>query len=171
MKARRLVVLALALVTVVTMGIGYAALNDALYVNGTGTIVKAEADEMFNEEVYFTGTPEVVNCAAALVESGDDTAGKPDHATITIDNTLAIVGDVATATFTVKNDSAVPVTIAFKESSDSDHFRVTTAYPDGNSIAANGEIKVVVTVTLKQTVSADVTGETFAISYNIVSAG
>ena len=34
MKARRLVVLALALVTVVTMGIGYAALNDALFVKG-----------------------------------------------------------------------------------------------------------------------------------------
>ena len=169
MKARRLVVLALALVTVVTMGIGYAALNDALFVNGTGTIQKAAADNIFDDEVYFIGTPVVEKCTAVLVEGSGDTAGKPDSATITIDNTLAIVGDTATAKFTVTNESDVPVSIVTNTSADSDHFRVTAEYSN-NIIPAGGNIEVTVKVVLKQTVAADVS-ESFSISFNASSAG
>ena len=169
MKARRLVVLALALVTVVTMGIGYAALNDALFVNGTGTIQKTAADNIFDDEVYFTGTPVVEKCTAVLVEGSGDTAGKPDSATITIDNTLAIVGDMATAKFTVTNESDVPVSIVTNTSADSDHFRVTAEYSN-NIIPAGGDIEVTVKVVLKQTVAADVS-ESFSISFNASSAG
>ena len=171
MKARRLVVLALALVTVVTMGIGYAALNDALFVNGTGTIQKAAADNIFDDEVYFTGTPVVEKCTAVLVEGSGDTAGKPDSATITIDNSLAIVGDMATAKFTVTNESDVPVSIVTNTSADSDHFRVTAEYGSANNtIPAGGNIDVTVKIVLKQTVSADVS-ESFSISFNVSSAG
>ena len=169
MKARRLVVLALALVTVVTMGIGYAALNDALFVNGTGTIQKTAADNIFDDEVYFTGTPVVEKCTAVLVEGSGDTTGKPDSATITIDNTLAIVGDMATAKFTVTNESDVPVSIVTNTSADSDHFRVTAEYSN-NIIPAGGDIEVTVKVVLKQTVAADVS-ESFSISFNASSAG
>ena len=167
MKARRLAVLALALVTVVTMGIGYAALNDALHANGTGTLTKGAADEAFDGEVYYTGTPAVVNCTAEFV-AGE----KPDTVNITINDTLAIVGDTATCTVTVKNESAVPVTIVTNTSADSDHFRVTAEYPSGNSIAAESEIEVTIKIVLKQTVSADFTeAETFGISFNVASAG
>ena len=166
MKARRLVVLALALVTVVTMGIGYAALNDALSVSGTGSLTKSAADDQFDGEVYFEGAPTTDKCTAALA-AGD----KPDSATITIENTLAIVGDVATATFTVKNESAVPATIVTNTSTDSDHFRVTAEYTNGNTIEAGQTLTLTVKITLKQTVAADVTGETFNISFNVASAG
>ena len=167
MKARRLAVLALALVTVVTMGIGYAALNDALYANGSGTLTKGAADEAFDGEVYYTGTPVVENCTAEF-EAGE----KPDTVTITIDDTLAIVGDTATCTVTVKNDSAVPVTIVTNTSQDSDHFRVTAEYAGGNSIAAGAEMEVVIKIVLKQTVAADFDApETFGISFNVASAG
>ena len=170
MKARRLVVLALALVTVVTMGIGYAALNDALFVNGTGTIQKAAADNIFDDEVYFIGTPVVEKCTAVLVEGSGDTAGKPDSATITIDNTLAIVGDTATAKFTVTNESDVPVSIVTNTSADSDHFRVTAEYASGNTVPAHGTLDVTIKIVLKQTVAADVE-EVFSISFNAASAG
>lgn len=173
MKARRLAVLALALVTVVTMGIGYAALTDALGVSGTGTLSKTAADEAFNGEVYFTGTPTGVNCDVVLDAPGvDDAAGQPDTATITIEDTLAIVGDVATATLTIQNDSVVPVTIVTNTSVDSDHFRVTCDYPTGNSIPAGDTMEITVKITLKQTVAADFAApESFSITFNASSAG
>lgn len=171
MKARRLAVLALALVTVVTMGVGYAALNDALYVNGEGNLTKQAADDMFNAEVYYSAFSNAVNCTAELVQGTGDTADTPDTATVTINNTLAIVGDTATVTLTVKNDSDVPVTIVTNTSADSDHFRVTAEYANGNTIQPNSTLDIVVKIVLKQTVSADVTGETFGISFNAASAG
>ena len=164
MKTRRIAILALALITVMTLGVGYAALNDALTVNGTGSLTVSAAEDQFDEEVYFVNVVDTVNCTANVVE-GEDTAS------VTIENTLAIVGDTATATFTVKNDSAVPVTIVTNTSADSTHFRVTAVYPDGNSIAANSTITVTVQVVLKQTVAADVNAETFNITFNASSAG
>lgn len=166
MKARRLVVLALALVTVLTMGIGYAALTDALTVGGTGSLTQAAANDQFDGEVYFEGVPTTEKCTAVL-EEGE----KPDEATITIENTLAIVGDMATATFTVRNDSAVPATIVTNTSHDSTHFRVTAEFTNGNTIEAGGTLTFTVKVTLKQTVAADVNGEAFNITFNVSSAG
>lgn len=167
MKARRLAVLALALVTVVTMGIGYAALNDALYANGEGTLTKSAADDAFDGEVYYTGTPVVDRCTATFVDGE-----KPDTVNITINDTLAIVGDTATCKVTVKNESTVPVTIVTNTSQDSDHFRVTAEYATGNTIAAEGEMEVTIKIVLKQTVSADFDEEeTFGISFNVASAG
>ena len=167
MKARRLAIIAFALVAVLTIGVGYAALNDALSVSGLGSISKTAADSQFDGEVYFVDTPVVEKCTAELA-AGE----KPDSATVTIEDTLAIVGDYATATFTVKNESTVPVTIVTNTSSDSEHFRVTAEYPDGNSIAANGQITVTVKVVLKATVGdAGISNESFNISFNVASAG
>lgn len=172
MKARRLVVLALALVTVLTMGVGYAALNDALTVGGTGSLTKTAADQQFNGEVYFTDVPTTTNCTATLnAPTDEDGTGKPDSATITIANTLAIVGDTATATFTVQNDSQVPATIVTDSSNDSTHFRVTCEYTAGNTIPAGGTLDITVKVTLKTTVADDVPSESFGISFNVTSAG
>ena len=166
MKARRLAIIAFALVAVLTIGVGYAALNDALTVGGTGSILKTAADDQFDGEVYFVGTPTIEKCTAEIA-AGE----KPDEATVTIKDTLAIVGDTATATFTVKNDSAVPVTIVTNTSNDSDHFRVTAEYPDGNSLAAGAEMEIVVKIVLKATVAADISSEAFGISFNVSSAG
>jgi hypothetical protein len=165
MKSRRIAIVALALVTVLTMGIGYAALNDALEVSGEGTLSKSAADGQFDGEVYFTGTPEVTLCTAAL-EAGE----KPDKATITISDTLAIVGDQAIAKFTVKNESAVPVTVTTDTSNDTAHFRVTAESTSIN-IPANETEELVIKVTLKQTVSQESITETFGIKFNVVSAG
>ena len=167
MKSRRIVIIALALVASLTLGVGYAALTDALMVNGTGSISQSSANEQFDGEVYFTNVENPVNCTAVLAEGE-----KPDTATITIKDTLAIVGDQATATFTVKNESAVPVTIVTNTSADSNHFRAIAEYPDGNSIAAGQTVTVVVKVTLKATVpDGGVADESFNISFNATSAG
>ncbi len=167
MKARRLAIIAFALVAVLTIGVGYAALNDALSVTGIGSISKATADDLFDGEVYFTGVTPDEKCAAALAD-----VEKPDSATITIEDSLAIVGDYATATFTVKNESAVPVTIVTNTSTDSDHFRVTAEYPDGNSLAAGEEMEITVKVVLKTTVGDEgISNESFGISFNASSAG
>ena len=166
MRTRRIAIIALALITVMTLGVGYAALNDVLTVSGTGSLTVSAAEDQFDEEVYFVAVSGETNCTAEI-----GSGAMPDTASITIEDTLAIVGDTAMATFTVKNDSAVPVTIVTNTSADSTNFRVTAQYPTGNSVAAGATMDITVVVTLKQTVAADIAGETFNITFNASSAG
>ena len=83
MKSRRIVIIALVLAASLTIGVGYAALTDALTVSGTGVISQTAANEQFDGEVYFTNVENPVNCTAELPEGE-----KPDTATITIKDTL-----------------------------------------------------------------------------------
>ena len=174
MKTRKIAIIALALVTVLTLGIGYAALNDMLTVAGSAKLSANAAEDSFDGRVYFTGVSSS-NCYAQLDDLPEN---KPDDATITIDTTgeyynhdFAIVGDTATATFTVRSDADVDVTVVTRTSHDSDHFRVTAQYPDGNVIQKGETIRITVTVTLIKTVSGDVPSESFDISFNAASAG
>ena len=162
MKTRRLAIIALALVTVMTLGVGYAALSDTLAVNGTATLSHAEAEEQFDVEVYFSAVGATTSCVAAIDGSDNDVA------TITITDGLAVVGDKATATFTITNDSAGSVTLTPAHNS-STNFDVATDAAT-YTIQAGQTADITVTVTLKSTVNADIS-ETFNVSFSAVSAG
>ena len=163
MKARRLAIIAFVLVAVLTMGIGYAALSDTLSINGSATLSHSAAEDQFDVEVYFSGVGALENCTAAI-DTGDN-----DIATITITSGLAVVGDKATATFTVTNDSAGSVALTPTHNS-STNFDVATDAAN-YTIPAGQTVNVVVTVTLKATVNADITNEAFSIGFTAISAG
>ncbi len=163
MKQRRLAIIAFALVAVLTIGVGYAALTDTLSINGTATLLHSEAEEQFDVEVYFSAVGATSSCTAAI--DGEDN----DVATITITDGLAVVGDKAVATFTITNNSAgsVSITPAHNSSTNFDVATDASTY----TVAAGGTVDVIVTVTLKNTVNADITNETFSLSFSATSAG
>lgn len=163
MKARRLAIIAFALVAVLTMGIGYAALSDTLTINGTANLSHSDAEEQFNTEVFFSSVANQENCIAAI-DGGDN-----DIATITITEGLAVVGDKATATFVVTNESAGSVTLTPAHNS-STNFDVATDAAT-YTVQAGQTVNVLVTVTLKNTVNANITNESFSIGFTAVSAG
>lgn len=167
MKNRRIVVVAFLLVAALTLGIGYAALTDHLNIIGNAVIDMAGAESTFDSKVYFS---------AAAVTDGDDTKDvasyTADEATFTA-NSLAVLGDSATFTFTIKSESNVDVEIsvaptklsgtANPSSSNEEYFKVTYAYPQGTTIAAGGgTITVEVTVEVIKPVTSP-TGGTFGI--------
>ncbi len=163
MKARRIAIIAFTLIAAMTIGVGYAALTDTLSVNGTASLSHSEAEEQFDVEVYFSGVGALISCAAEI------DANDPDIATITITEGMAVVGDKATATFTVTNASAGSVTLTPAHNS-STNFDVSTNAAT-YTIPAGQTIDVTVTITLKNTVNADITAETFSVSFSAVSAG
>lgn len=165
MKNRRTLIVVFMLVATMCIGVGFAALSQTLTISGTANITKDAAQDEFNDDVYFSGTGAVTNCTAALA---GDVSTKPDAATITIENSLGVVGDTATAVFTIKNEGNSTATVAVT-GSDSTNFRVTADNPT-NTIPAGGTLDVTVTVTLKTTVETDITGETFGLSLQVTSA-
>ncbi len=163
MKTRRIAIIAFTLIAALTIGVGYAALSDTLSINGTATLSHSEAEEQFDVEVYFSAVGATSSCAAEI--DTDD----PDIATITITDGMAVVGDKATATFTITNASAGSVTLTPAHNS-STNFDVATDAAT-YTIQAGQTLDIIVTITLKNTVNADITAETFSVSFTAVSAG
>lgn len=107
MKNRKLVVVAFLLVSVMLLGVGYAALTDVLTISGQGNFSTSAADNQFKEDVYFS--------AAVANVSGDTATILSDNnrASFTC-NSVALVGETATFTFTVTNESAHDAVITVK---------------------------------------------------------
>ena len=163
MKSRRIAIIAFALVAVMTLGVGYAALTDTLNINGTANLLHSDAQDQFNAEVYFSSVGNQANCTASIDPSDNDLA------TITITDGFAVVGDYATATFVVKNESSGSVKLTPSHNS-STNFDVATDAAT-YEVQAGSTVDIVVTVTLKATVNADITNETFNLSLAASSAG
>lgn len=174
MKNRKTVVVAFLLVAVLLLGVGYAALTDALNINGRANVTTGKAEEALNEDVYFSaavavaddpnsptkGTSGVANTASILQDK--------DRASFTV-NSLALGGETANFAFTVKNESNHEVTLSYPTititdligdgvddaASDSGVFTVTMEWADAETdgtaiLAAGGEKVLNVTVTLYQ---------------------
>jgi len=88
MKNRRTLIVVFMLVACMCIGVGFAAISQTLNIAGTGSISASAAEDLFDGQVYFTGAKDPVNCTADIA-AGE----KPDSATITITNTLGVVGD------------------------------------------------------------------------------
>ena len=105
MKNRRTIIVAFMLCAVMLLGIGYAALNDALKIDGVAQITQGNVQSAFDLNVFFSDA--VANQAGddAYVDSRDN-----DIANFKCLN-LAKQGDKATFTFTIKNASDLDASV------------------------------------------------------------
>ncbi len=139
MKNRRNIVIALLLVAVLCVGIGYAALNDTI--NFTGKIsYKPEFDIVWGTATYADGLLTDVD--------GTDT----DTFTVSMDTTNWVVDETKTFTVTVKNESrydAENVAVRALTTTDvEDNYTVTAQVTGADTIAVGGTTTVTVTVTM-----------------------
>ncbi len=159
MRNRNTVVVAFLLVAVMILAVGYAALTDVFTISGTANVLTNQSSAVFDAKIYFlsaqyptkeagttTGTSGILDAASV----GSD----PDQASFTV-NSLALKDEYAIFTFVIKNESEFAATIAITQepSSNSGYFDTDVAFPNGNTIAAGGELTVQVTTTLIKNVT------------------
>ena len=152
MKNRRIVVVALMLVAVLCVGVGYAALNATI--NFTGK-VNYTAD-------FPIVWGDVTDSSSILTETG--TPGS-DTITVSMDTTDWTVGETKTFTVAVVNDSrydAEHVAVQALTTTDvAANYTVTAEVTGATTIAAGGTTTVTVTVTMDSYPTATVTEAAF----------
>lgn len=157
-KKKSFVTLAL-IVAVLILGVGYAISNVDLSVNGD---VKVSPDDN-NFKVVFTD---------ASIEGTGNTAtvGTGTEATLHVE-TLTSVGDTATATYTITNQSQAGINaslsnpaVTYTEDAANGYYEVTAALADATAIAPNGTKTLTVTVKLVKAPVKEITGN-FKVSF------
>ena len=176
MKNRRTVVVAFLLCAVMLLGVGYAALSDTLDITGSVDVNQSAAEEAFNEDVYFSAA--VANNIDGTDNAGGNTASvnadNNDKASFTI-KSMKGAGDVATFTFTIKNDGDVDanVTPSFNASlgnTNPEYFDIESDWQGATKLLKAGEtLTYTVTVTMKKTPTSTIAGS-FLIELTAVSA-
>ena len=155
MKNRRIVVVAIMLVAVLCLGVGYAALNDTITATGTVNVNATGFDLQWEEDdtsaITTTASDNTLTFtvdAAKLVNEGDSVTIK------------AKVKNASTQSFSAKI-TAVTVT------NDSDFYSVAyNGIAVNDVIAENASQDVTITVTLDQMPAENITGHTFTITIN-----
>ena len=164
MKNRRQILVAFMLCAVMLLGIGYAAVTDALDINGMAEINAGNVQSAFDVNVYFSDA----------VANAHTTGNTPDRAAIdAVDNdvatfasyNLAEIGDSTSFTFTITNESDLDVSVmpvlsysgnAEAQETAKEYFDVYSDWKvDGvvnpKVVAAGSSITYTVTVKLKKT--------------------
>lgn len=102
MKNRKIVVVAFLLISVMLLGVGYAALTDTLEIEGSVKADTSVSQTDFDDDVYFSGTSVVTdstgNKAASQILEGRD------NATITAQH-FTTKNQKVKVKFTIQNDS------------------------------------------------------------------
>ena len=152
MKNRRIVVVALMLVAVLCVGVGYAALSDTI--NFTGKVsYTPDFQIVWGEATYADGLLTDV--------SGADT----DTFTVSMDTTEWTVGEEKTFTVTVKNMSryaAENVAVqALTTTAVADNYTVTAQVTGADTIAVDGTTTVTVTITMNSYPDTEITDAAF----------
>ena len=180
MKNRKTIIVAFLLVAALCIGIGYAALSDTLKVSGTANLDASAAVNVFDDDVYFSAVTSQELCTAHIVRLNtidtnatdtSDADGKCDGATITIDNTLGVQFDVAKATFTVTNDANSPVTVRVTPATSNNSVLKVNTDQTSYTIDGGKTANITVIVTLQETITSDVSNETFVLLLDVSSAG
>ena len=163
MKKRRTTIIALLLVAALALGIGYANLTDQLKITGSATIDKDDAAESFKADIYFSKAISGEKATAAI-DSGNN-----NLATMTVtEGALKEVGDEAVATFTIKSESDLAVTvtnpttdngcITYGAAEMKNYFEVTTNWAADHTLtpsATGATTDITVTVKMIKTPSTD----------------
>lgn len=151
------------LVAVLMLGVGYAAIAD-VKLNVTGNVTANPSDANF--KVEFTGTPQ----KSTGVEASISETNKLEA---TIDVTgLTQAGDVATATYTIINNSedlTANLTASVIENSNDEYFKVTPTLASSSiakGVSTTLEVKVEL---IKTPVAGDETG-TIKVQVNAAAA-
>lgn len=172
MRNRKTVVVAFLVAVMLLLGVGYAALTDTLTIIGNAQIDLGTAETTFDSKVYFSASEATSSTGTGTVADVASHTQNGDDATFTA-NKLAVYGEQSVFTFTIKNDSNVPVDITMEptklsgaanpSNSNTDKFTVTYSYPNGQTIQPQGgTITVVVTVTVAEPVTS-ATSATFGV--------
>lgn len=183
MKNRRIAVIAIILVAVLCIGIGYARLTDDLFVNGSLTADKTAADEVFKEDIHFGAANTVTMTKTSIDETTDTSAvtvsvekDENDHANdklvITVPaKVLNFKNDTLTIVAPIYNDSTeFDALVAISETSNQDLATVTCTFENSASsttIAKGSSKNVTITIKLNETATKDnyeVVNFAFAIS-------
>lgn len=164
MKNRKNVVVALLLVAVLCMGIGFAALSDELTIGGTVSVGTSGASTAWDNAVKFIAT-------TALTGTHTGTAHTPaisdngDTITATIDNTwLKVKGDTVSFTATVINshteyDALIKSLTASITGDNTEYFKIAVSGLADNDVVTANESKVfTVTITLEKTPVTEISG-------------
>lgn len=153
MKSRRNFVVAILLVAIMCIGVGFAAINSVI--NGTGTITYTPAfDIEWADTVTGTGTSNVV---VSTTNHTNDTLA------FTVDTSSMAVGDTTTVTATVKNDlkyAAKNVEVQALTTTDVSAYYNVTVVLQGNAttIAAGETLNVIITIEMTKYPLVDETG-------------
>ena len=166
MKNRRNVIIAFLLCVSLVVGVGYASLNDTLYVNGTANISADAAADEFNEDIKFTAV-NPVNCVATIVTTGEHA---DDLVEITITDGMGVVGDTATVELTVSNAGNSTAMLTVNAMTGSIEYFKVAADNTTYEIPANNSVTIRLTITLLKTIETDLNA-TFGITFTATSAG
>lgn len=144
MKRKNTLVGMALLIAVLMLGVGYALDTRTLSIDGTVDVTASSE----NFKVEFTAASAADTSNTASVDTTDKT-----KATLTV-TTLKSVGDTATATFTVSNNSAAGISANIPvpeivENENGDYFEVTTDWTATTLLPTDGSNSKVMTVTVK----------------------
>lgn len=161
--------IALVILLVVAIGVGFAASQDPVNITGTASAVATDFDIQFKTDAAITTEK---SAGATIVASGAyGTDGNAD-ATMTVSG-LKKAGDYAEATYTIINKSTdVNADITAEVSSaieDTDHYSVEVT-GGAKGVAPDATTTVTVKVTLKKAF-ADDTAANVAKSFKITATG
>lgn len=172
MKNRKKIVVALLLVCALCLGIGYAALTDNLYVDGTVSV------SPFAYNVYFASATS--NPASGVTVNigneadAEDPQGHDDKLTIAVDNTvLNVIGDKVTVSAVIKNDNTdykAQVILNDTVSAKSGLYKVTCTWADGDgTIAVSGQNTVKIEIELLSVPTESVVDDAFTITFSVTA--
>ena len=141
MKNRKTVVTAFVLVAVMLMAVGFAALSDDLSISGDVNLTHGAAQDEVAKDVYFEKVANEENCSAVI--SASDATSDTIVVKINDDTTaMAVAGDEASFTATVKNDNNVMVYLTFQHTA-SEYFEMCVVDSNGfHTTGADGSITV-----------------------------
>ena len=161
--------IALVILLVVAIGVGFAASQDAVNINGTASAVATDFDIQFKTDAAITTQKSAGDTIVVSGAYGND--GNAD-ATMTVSG-LKNKNDYAEATYTIINKSTdvnadIKATVS-SDVEDKDHYKVeVTGGADG--VAPDATTTVTVKVTLVKAFADDTTAKT-AKSFKITATG
>ncbi|MBR3614721.1 MAG: leucine-rich repeat protein [Clostridia bacterium] len=155
MKKTNKIILASAIVAVLLLGIGYAAIqNITLNINGTAAADPSQS----NFKVMFSGTPTVSDDTYVTAAITDDT-----NATINVEG-LTKKGDVVTATYTVQNASTdLSADLGVSTTNSNTEYFTLMSELDKTSLVAGEATTLTVTVELTKTPIVDSVSATIGV--------
>lgn len=161
--------IALVILLVVAIGVGFAASQDAVNITGTASAVATDFDIQFKTDAEITIKK---SAGATIVASGAYGANGNADATMTVSG-LKNTGDYAEATYTIINKSTdVNADITAKVSSaieDADHYNVEVT-GGANGVAPDATTTVTVKVKLIKAFADDTAAKTSK-SFKITATG
>ena len=164
MKNRKRVVVSFLLLAARLLGGGYAQLTDTLTITGSAGVDLNDAKETYDGDIYFSKVISGDGCSAVINSD-------PDTGTITVnDGFLKEVGDEVIATYTIKSESDLNVSIPKPtiNVTNGTYFEVSDSWAVDQTLEAGKTIDVTITIRLIKTPVAD-QDTTFTVSFTATS--